>query len=86
MTVIFENEIFVYNVVAFLSIVVPAIITAFVPYVPLIGSTFGLIIFLTLWFMPGCNYGCIHMFRGGWMPFIISYPLAMYFILDEEKS
>lgn len=71
----------IYNLVAFLSIVIPVLITVFVP---VIGAPLGLITFLILWFGPGCNFGCIHVFFGGWMPFVFSYPLGLLWTLDEE--
>ena len=69
-------SILLYNVVAFLSLLIPIVIGVF------IAPVLGLLIGVYLWIIPGSNYGCIHLFFGGWQPFLISYPLGMYLILE----
>lgn len=48
----------------------------------------GLLI-VFFWFLPGAPYPLVHMFFGGWMPFIIAYPLLLILAcedyLDQNK-
>ena len=77
------GEILVYNIVALLSIVTPAVLVAYLP--PSL-SFVGTLLFLILWLVPGGNYGCIHVLVGGWAPFIISYPAGLYILLEEAAE
>lgn len=73
------------NSVALSSMIVPIIVfmVAFILFNPMIAKMVFVVIVLTLWFMPGGNCRCLHMFIGGWQPFIVSYPVILY--LDLER-
>jgi hypothetical protein len=85
MTTLTKNhilELICLNLIALVSILVPIMIYQLDPWGL---GIIGVILAFVLWGLPGGNIGCIHLFVGGSLPFVISYPLCLLFILEEAQ-
>jgi len=71
------KAVIVLELLAYTGLVLPLIFT-------LAGFPFlGYLLFGIWWFLPGCPIPTIHLFIGGYMPFVIGYPMSLMIACEE---
>jgi hypothetical protein len=78
------KQIIILELLAFIGLIIPIVLS-------LIGAwQIGIIFIVFWWFVPGMPYPFLHLFIGGYMPFIAAYPACLimscqdYFEVDVQ--